>query len=632
MQDKEFTLHSLRKRISAFLLAISFLFGALVIRLAFVCIFGSERLQNLALSQWTRDLPITAERGKIYDANGATLAVSFTSYDVYVRGREIKDASKVAQFLSQKLNMSYDLVYNKASITTVSEVLVKLQVDSETAKSIALENLSGVFLSESIKRYYPYGDLLTQILGFTTVDNTGQAGVEAYFNDALSGEDGYFLVQSDLQGKEIENSLRTYIDGVAGDNITLTIDVNIQSIVESVLEKVMIEQKAKSVSCLIMDATNGEIVASSTKPSFDLNNIPRDDTANLLEMTRDKIVVDVYEPGSTFKILTMASAIESGNAKLSDHFYCGGSATVDGQRIRCWKSIGHGSIDLTQGLVNSCNCVFMALSQRMGTDVFYDYLKKFGLGSTTGIQIASESSGILMNQANVKNVDLARIGFGQAVAVTPLQLVTAVCSAVNGGYLYTPSIIKNITSVDGIKKYTNEAVIKNTTISQNTSNVLNDMLKKVVNKQEEFSFVPGYDVGGKTGTAQKYENGAIAQGKYISSFIGTYPASNPKYVMLILVDEPGAGAYYGSVVASPYGKEILSQIISYLGDKPVADVEVNYVTMPDLVGKSLTDAVLTLNSLKLSYEIDGNGGSVLRQLPPAGTQIDQNSTVILITE
>lgn len=632
MQDKEFTLHSLRKRISAFLLAISFLFGALVIRLAFVCIFGSERLQNLALSQWTRDLPITAERGKIYDVNGATLAVSFTSYDVYVRGREIKDASKVAQFLSQKLNMSYDLVYNKASITTVSEVLVKLQVDSETAKSIALENLSGVFLSESIKRYYPYGDLLTQILGFTTVDNTGQAGVEAYFNDALSGEDGYFLVQSDLQGKEIENSLRTYIDGVAGDNVTLTIDVNIQSIVESVLEKVMIEQKAKSVSCLIMDATNGEIVASSTKPSFDLNNIPRDDTANLLEMTRDKIVVDVYEPGSTFKILTMASAIESGNAKLSDHFYCGGSATVDGQRIRCWKSIGHGSIDLTQGLVNSCNCVFMALSQRMGTDVFYDYLKKFGLGSTTGIQIASESSGILMNQANVKNVDLARIGFGQAVAVTPLQLVTAVCSAVNGGYLYTPSIIKNITSVDGIKKYTNEAAIKNTTISQNTSNVLNDMLKKVVNKQEEFSFVPGYDVGGKTGTAQKYENGAIAQGKYISSFIGTYPASNPKYVMLILVDEPGAGAYYGSVVASPYGKEILSQIISYLGDKPVADVEVNYVTMPDLVGKSLTDAVLTLNSLKLSYEIDGNGGSVLRQLPPAGTQIDQNSTVILITE
>ena len=577
-------------------------------------------------------MPITAERGKIYDANGATLAVSFTSYDVYVRGREIKDASKVAQFLSQKLNMSYDLVYNKASITTVSEVLVKLQVDSETAKSIALENLSGVFLSESIKRYYPYGDLLTQILGFTTVDNTGQAGVEAYFNVALSGEVGYFLVQSDLQGKEIENSLRTYIDGVAGDNITLTIDVNIQSIVESVLEKVMIEQKAKSVSCLIMDATNGEIVASSTKPSFDLNNIPRDDTANLLEMTRDKIVVDVYEPGSTFKILTMASAIESGNAKLSDHFYCGGSATVDGQRIRCWKSIGHGSIDLTQGLVNSCNCVFMALSQRMGTDVFYDYLKKFGLGSTTGIQIASESSGILMNQANVKNVDLARIGFGQAVAVTPLQLVTAVCSAVNGGYLYTPSIIKNITSVDGIKKYTNEAVIKNTTISQNTSNVLNDMLKKVVNKQEEFSFVPGYDVGGKTGTAQKYENGAIAQGKYISSFIGTYPASNPKYVMLILVDEPGAGAYYGSVVASPYGKEILSQIISYLGDKPVADVEVNYVTMPDLVGKSLTDAVLTLNSLKLSYEIDGNGGSVLRQLPPAGTQIDQNSTVILITE
>ena len=499
MQDSEFTLHSLRKRISAFIIAISLLFIALIVRLFFVSTIDSKRLQNMALSQWTRDLPITAERGKIYDAGGATLAVSFTTYDIYLRGREIKDASKVAQVLSKKLNMSYDLIYSKANITNVSEVLVKLQVDSDTAKSIALENLSGVFLSESIERYYPYGNLLTQILGYTTIDNYGQAGIEAYFNDVLAGEDGYFLVQSDLQGKEIENSLRTYVDSVAGENISLTIDVNIQSIVESVLEKVMVEQKAKSASCIIMDATNGQIVASSTKPSFDLNDIPRDDTQSLLDMTKNKLVVDVYEPGSTFKILTMASALESGNASLSDHFYCGGSAVVDGQRIKCWKTVGHGSLDLTEGLVNSCNCVFMALSQRMGVDVFYNYLQSFGLGEKTGVEIASESSGILMNKQNVKNVDLARIGFGQAVAVTPLQLVTAISSAVNGGKLYVPTIIKSITSSDGVNKYVSEPVLKNTTISQNTSNTLNEMLKKVVNKTEEYSFVPGYDVGGKTG-------------------------------------------------------------------------------------------------------------------------------------
>lgn len=631
LQDSEFTLHSLRKRISAFLIAISLLFVALLARLFFVTTIDSKKLQNLALSQWTRDLPITAERGKIYDKNGATLAVSFTSYDVYLRGREIKDASKVAQVLSKKLNMSYDVIYSKANITNVSEVLVKLQVDSDTAKSIALENLSGVFLSESIKRYYPYGNLLTQILGYTTIDNIGQAGIEAYFNDILAGEDGYFLVQSDLQGKEIENSLRTYVDSTAGDNITLTIDVNIQSIVERVLEKVMQEQQAKSASCIIMDATNGEIVASSTKPSFDLNDIPRDDASGLLEMTKNKLVVDVYEPGSTFKILTMASALESGNAKLSDHFYCGGSAIVDGQKIRCWKTIGHGSLDLTEGLVNSCNCVFMALSQRMGVDVFYEYLKSFGLGEKTGVDIASESSGILMNKNYVKNVDLARIGFGQAVAVTPLQLVTAVCSAVNGGNLYVPTIVKNITKSDGTTSYVSTPVLKNTTISQATSNTLNEMLKKVVNKTEEYSFVPGYDVGGKTGTAQKYQNGSIAQGKYVSSFIGTYPASNPKYVMLFLVDEPGAGAYYGSVVAAPYGKEIISGIIEYLGDKKISDVETKYAVMPDVVGKSLTDAIKMLNSLNISYEIDGDGGIIEKQLPPAGTNIDLNLSVVLIT-
>lgn len=631
MIDQEFTLHSLRKRISAFILAISFLFFALVVRLVFVQVFDSEMLQKKAYSQWTRDLPITAERGKIYDANGATLAVSFTTYDIYLRGREIKDVAKVASVLSKKLNINYDLIYSKASMTNVSEVLVKLQVDAKIAKDIMKENLKGVFLSESVKRYYPYGNLLTQILGFTTVDNVGQAGIEAYFDKILSGTDGKYLVQSDLQGKELENSLQTYIEATAGDNVYLTIDVNIQSIVENTLEKIMLEQKCKSVSCVIMNPKTGEIVASSTKPSFDLNNIPREDSLSLMDMTKNKIVVDVYEPGSTFKILTMSSALESGVTNLNDHFYCGGHSIVDGQRIKCWKTIGHGSQDLTTGLVNSCNCVFMALSQRMGTEKFYSYLKSFGLGQKTGVQIASESSGILMNQKIVKNVDLARIGFGQAVAVTPLQLVSAICAAVNGGNLYTPTIVKKTTSYDNVLKSLSNSMPKSDVISKQTSSTINEMLKKVVNKKEEYSFVPGYDVGGKTGTAQKYENGTIARGKYISSFVGTYPASDPEFVMLLLVDEPGAGAYYGSVVAAPYGKEILSNIITYRGDKPVKDVETRYIEMPDLVNMSLLEACTTLNSLGINYEVDGDGGKIVKQLPPAGTQIESTSTIVIIT-
>ncbi|MBO5884213.1 MAG: stage V sporulation protein D, partial [Clostridia bacterium] len=597
MKNQEFTIYSLRKRISAFIIAISFLFFALIARLLCIQIFNGENLQLKAYNQWTRDLPIAAERGKIYDTNGATLAVSFTTYDVYVRGREVKDVSKVASLLSKKLNMSYDIIYSKASLKNVSEVLIKLQVDSVTAKEIAKENLSGIFLSESIKRYYPYGDLLTQILGFTTVDNIGQAGLEAYFNDVLAGQNGSFLVQSDLQGKEIENSLRLYIDGVAGDNIYLTIDVNIQTIVENVLQKIMQEQKCVSASCIIMNAKNGEIIASSTKPSFDLNDIPRNDAQALMNMVKNKLVVDVYEPGSTFKILTMSAALESNNASLSDHFYCGGYSIVDGQKIKCWKTIGHGSIDLTEGLVNSCNCVFMALAQKMGTQNFYNYLKSFGIGTKTGVQIASESNGILMDQSIVKNVDLARIGFGQAVAVTPLQLITAVCCAVNGGELNTPSIIKKTTSYDGVLKSVNYNNKKTNVISSKTSNTLNQMLKKVVNKDKEYSFVEGYDVGGKTGTAQKYENGAIARGKYISSFIGTYPASDPEYVMLLLVDEPGAGAYYGSVVAAPYGKEIFSKMFEYMTISPIKEVKTEYFEMPNLVNKSLLEAITILNEI-----------------------------------
>ena len=632
MTDNEFSLHSLRKRISAFILAISFLFFALIARLAYVQIFNSGFLQLKAYGQWTRDLKITAERGKIYDANGATLAVSFTTYDVYVRGREVKDAAKVASVLSKKLNMDYNILYDKVNIKTSSEVLIKLQVDSNTAKEILKEDLSGIFLSESIKRYYPYGDLLTQILGFTTIDNVGQAGVEAYFNEILSGENGYFLVQSDLQGKEIENSLRTYVEPVAGDNIYLTIDANFQYIVEQTLEKIMIEQKCKSASCIIMNANTGEIVASSSKPSFNLNDIPRDDASMLMEMTKNKIVVDVYEPGSTFKILTMSSAIESGNANIDDNFYCSGYSVVDGQKIKCWKTTGHGSQDLTTGLVNSCNCVFMALSQRMGTQTFYEYLKNFGLGSKTGIEIASESSGILMQESTVKNVDLARIGFGQAIAVTPLQLVTAVSAAVNGGILYTPTIINKTTSSDDtIKTFATENK-KRQVLSAGTSNIINEMLKKVVNKTEEYSFVEGYDVGGKTGTAQKYENGAIARGKYISSFIGTYRASKPEYVILLLVDEPGAGAYYGSVVASPYAKEIFSKMFEHLNIEPIKQVEAKYFEMPDLVGMSLLNACTTLNSMGVSYEVDGDGGKIIKQLPPPGTSVNYNDTVVIITD
>ena len=626
--QKTYTLFSLRKRISALIIAISFLFCALLIRLSIVSLVDGKWLQEKAFNQWTRDLPITGERGKIYDTNGATLAVSKTTYDVYLRGREVDDPIGVSSYLSNLLGLEFEKVHAKAIDKTISESLVKMQIDQEVALKILNSDYKGVFLSENIGRYYPYGDLLTQILGFTTIDNVGQAGIEQYYNNMLTGLDGKYYVQSDLQGHQIDNTLSSYIPSVAGMNLQLTIDVSIQQVVEKVLEQVVLDHKPKSVTCIVMNPKNGELLALGLKPSFNLNDIPRSDPS-LMSTVKNTAVVDVYEPGSTFKILTTAAALEEGKTNLNDSFYDPGYRIVDGQRIKCWKTIGHGSEDLVDGFINSCNSVFMDLALRMGTNSFYSYLKKFGIGSKTGIDIASESSGILMKQSSVKNVDLARIGFGQAVAVTPIQIITAFCAAINGGELLQPYLVKSATDSQGNVILENNKKVKTRVISQNTSNLINNLLENVATKRGKTTFVDGYRIGGKTGTAQKYENGVIARGKYVSSFFGTYPADNPEYAMLLLVNEPSAGVYYGSVVAAPYAKEIFSGIFQAknIKSQDKQQKQKEYVEMPNLVGLSLVEACEKLVTMGLNYELDGEGGMVVAQFPPTGTVLEKYSTV-----
>lgn len=626
--QKTYTLFSLRKRISALIIAISFLFCALLIRLSIVSLVDGKWLQEKAFNQWTRDLPITGERGKIYDTNGATLAVSKTTYDVYLRGREVDDPIGVSSYLSNLLGLEFEKVHAKAIDKTISESLVKMQIDQEVALKILNSDYKGVFLSENIGRYYPYGDLLTQILGFTTIDNVGQAGIEQYYNNMLTGLDGKYYVQSDLQGHQIDNTLSSYIPSVAGMNLQLTIDVSIQQVVETVLEQIVLDHKPKSVTCIVMNPKNGELLALGLKPSFNLNDIPRSDPG-LMSTVKNTAVVDVYEPGSTFKILTTAAALEEGKTNLNDRFYDPGYRIVDGQKIKCWKTIGHGSEDLVDGFINSCNSVFMDLALRMGTNNFYSYLKKFGIGSKTGIDIASESSGILMKQSSVKNVDLARIGFGQAVAVTPIQIITAFCAAINGGELLQPYLVKSATDSQGNVILENNKKVKTRVISQNTSNLINNLLENVATKRGKTTFVDGYRIGGKTGTAQKYENGVIARGKYVSSFFGTYPADNPEYAMLLLVNEPSAGVYYGSVVAAPYAKEIFSGIFQAKNIKSQDEQQKQkeYVEMPNLVGLSLVEACEKLVTMGLNYELDGEGGMVVAQFPPSGTVLEKYSTV-----
>lgn len=623
MTSKGFGLYGLQKRLTVLLVVIVVVFVALVARLFWVGVVSSEDLQKKAEDQWTRSLPIVANRGKILDTNGAELAVSTTTYNIFTRAREIKTPVDTANVLAQILNDKFSTILDKVCDKSASEILVATKIDTQTAIKIYQKQLDGVYVTENSTRLYPNGDALTQVLGFTTSDGQGQAGLEAQFDDILKGKNGYLLVQSDLTGVSLPNSLDTFIPATSGTDIQLTIDLNLQKFVEKTCEKIMVEQKAKGVNAILMKSKTGEILAMTSKPSFDLNNIPRDDVAWLMETVKNKNVVDVYEPGSTFKIITMAIALETGVAKLTDTFNCSGSCIVAGEKIKCWKSIGHGHQTLAEGLANSCNCVFTALAQRIGLEKFYDYLKKFGYGSPTNIDILGESGGILMNPSTVKTVDLARMGFGQAVAVTTLQQIVGVSCAVNGGNLVLPYLIKQTTSPSG-KILPTSPVVKRQVISAETSQIINEMLDLTVSKQTgKFSFVSGYAVGGKTGTTQKYVDGVI-KNSYISSFVGTYPVSDPEFTLLLAVDEPNAGAYYGSIVASPYAKEIFSKIFEYYSISPD---DPNYqplqkpCQMPNLIGSNLIDALNTLRELEIAYEIAGDGDKIVSQYPVASVNL-----------
>lgn len=632
MNVKHFQIKQTQKRLLVMILLAIFLFVVVGIKVAFVSVVDSEMLRSRALTQWTRGLPLIAERGKILDTNGNTLAVSYTTFDVYVRAKEVTNPEAMAAKLATMLNIDYGFVLEKAKNKNISESKLKSQISSDMASKIGALRLDGVFLSENNKRYYPYGDLMTQLLGFTTIDGIGQAGLEAYFNEELKGTNGKLLVESDLQGKELDNTLRWYLPSLPGMNIQLTLDTRIQLAAEQALDQLMIEQKPKTASAIVMNPNTGEILAMASKPSFDLNAPPRNNVAFLLDAMKNRMIVDVYEPGSTFKVLTMAAAIESGAAHLSDTFYDPGYRMVDGEKIKCWKLTGHGHQTLMDGLCNSCNSVFVDLALRMGTENFYGWLNKMGIGAKTGIEFLGEASGIMMDKDVVKRVDLARIGFGQAVAVTPIQLVTAFSSTINGGKLVQPHFVKQMTASSGQTiqfDYNN----KNTIFSPETSQIINTMLEETVSKTGKLSFVPGYQIGGKTGTSQKYENGKIVQ-KYVSSFIGVFPTSKPEYVVYVVADEPGSGQYFGSIVASPYAKQIFQGIFAAKNILPVNEdeemkkIERN-IEMPSLVGKSLLEASKILIELKLILEVDGEGGVVTHQFIPPGTMLFENYTVVL---
>ena len=626
-----YNIYSLQKRFLATILIILTLFFALSIRVFYLQIISNRHLQILASEEWLRDLPLASRRGEILDCNGVSLATTITTYDVYVRARNVTEPARLASAISESLNIDYETAYTKVTNKSFSEILIKMQVEESLAK--ALTEYSGVYLSQNVARVYPYSSLLTQVLGYCTIDNIGQAGIEAYYDKYLKGVDGKSLTQTNAQGKEIENSLSYYIPSVPGANLTTTIDVQMQTILESELMTAYLENKALGVSGIIIDAKTGAIKAMSCLPSFDLNNVPRDDISALQLMTKNSTVVDVYEPGSTFKLVTLAAALNEGLVSEDEHFFCSGRTTVDGETIKCWKSTGHGSLTLSEAFEKSCNCVFVNLALRLGIEKYYDYLNLFGLGEKTGVDIASESSGIVMSEDQVKIVDLARIGFGHAIAVTELQLVNVYAKICSGKDL-TPYLVEEIVAED-TTLYKHSSASTKIDLKESTISTVNKLLANNINSEGNMTFVAGYDIGGKTGTAQKYdENGQIASGKYISSFIGTYPASNPEYILIVCVNEPSAGAYYGGVVAKPVGQRIFTRIFETKAISPNDESQLTNqptIEMPNLIGMTLADASAKLKQLGLDAVIENEGEYVLSQLPMAGTMLYLGEMTYLIT-
>jgi len=625
-----YNLHSLQKRFVAIIVIVITIFFALITRIFYLQIINGKHLQILASEQWLRDLPLSSKRGEILDCNGVSLATTVTTYDVYVRARNVTDAPKLASEIHNLLGIDYQKAYNKITNTRISEVLIKMQVDEQIAKQLTFYN--GVYLSQNVKRYYPYSNLLTQVLGYCTIDNIGQAGLESYYDKYLKGVDGKSLTQTNAQGKEIDNSLGYYIPSVAGATMQTTLDVQMQTILEKCLNDAYKEHSALNVSGMIIDAETGGIKAMSCLPSFDLNNVPRDDITKLQNQSKNTIVVDVYEPGSTFKLITLAAALNEGLTNPEERFYCGGRCSVDGETIKCWKTTGHGSVNLVEGFKNSCNCVFVNLALRLGVDRYYDYLKMFGIGEKTGIDISSESSGIVMPKEQVRTVDLARIGFGHAIAVTELQMAS-VYSKITTGYDTTPHILHKLENETEIL-YEARQDTKKLNLKSETITIINTMLSNNINNEEKFTFIAGYNVGGKTGTAQKYgENGQIAQGKYISSFIGTFPADKPKYILVVCVNEPSNGVYYGGVVAKPIGEQVFKQIFDVKAIAPTDNSQLEntpQIEMPNVVGLTVAEASAVLSSLGLEAMFNEDGTRVIMQLPPEKAKLYLGEIVYLI--
>lgn len=629
----KYSTFSMKKRLLALSMLVIFFAVLIISRLLSLQIINHSKYVEKGLTQWLRDLPLTAMRGSITDRNGVVLASSYTTYDVYVRPADVEDFESVAKVLSENLELDFAEIYEKITTTKYGEIKIKKDIEKSKVQGILSNFEKGIFFTTNTERNYNYDSMLCQILGFVGYDNDGLSGLESYYNSYLTGRDGVSLVEADIKGTTLGDSLTYYENAVDGLNLELTIDFRLQNEVEKILAQAMSNTAAKSVTAVVTNPNSGEIMACCTLPSYNLNEIPKDDLESLNKMSRATAIVDTFEPGSTFKAIVTAIALEEGLTSKHHYYYCGGFRVVNGVTIRCSRRSGHGSQSLEQGLMNSCNCVFMDIIAKIGVTKFYEYLDRFGFTSSMGIDFPGETQAVLMPMPSVTDADLARMGFGQTIALSAMHMMTGFSAVVNGGNVVSPHFIKNLSTSAGQIVYERNTTIKEQIFSESNSRLMREMLHSVVSKGGgKYAKVEGFDIiGGKTGTAQKYENGKIAQGKYIASFMGFAPYDNPEYLVYVIVDEP-QGAYYGGVVAAPIASQIFSKIFELENYSLTEETQGEQFTLDTFIGLTLTNASSLASSKKLQYLVQGDGDYVTNQIPSPGTEVREGDVILLIFE
>lgn len=558
-----------RKKILIIFSAVTLVLAMLAGRLVYLMVFCSEYYGKKAEDLHERERDIKAARGKIIDAAGTVLATNRTVCTISVIHSQLEEPERVIEVLTRELGMEEAAVRKRVEKVSSIE-RVKSNVDKDTGDKIRNYGLAGVKVDEDYKRYYPYGTLASKVLGFTGGDNQGIIGLEVKYEEYLKGTNGKILTLTDARGVEIENAGERRQEPVDGNNLHISLDYNIQLYCEQSAKKVMEAKSADSVSIIVMNPQNGEIMAMVNVPEFDLNDpftltAPQDGGTQqdqLNKMWRNQCISDTYEPGSVFKIITASAALEEGVVSLDDNFFCPGYKLVEDRRIHCHKRTGHGAETFTEGIMNSCNPVFIELGMRVGTDNFYKYFKQFGLLSHTNIDLPGEAATIMHDKKNVGPVELATVSFGQSFQITPIQLVTTVSSLVNGGTRITPHFGVSVKNDRGetVENFKYDAA--EGTVSSETSRVMRSVLEKVVSEGSgKNARIEGYSIGGKTATSQTLPRSA---NKYISSFLGFAPADNPQVLALCIINNP-QGIYYGGTIAAPVVKEIFTNILPYLG-------------------------------------------------------------------